>query len=151
MDVRITIETTFDNGEKRTHQLDGISRPYRVTCPDGIGLRLEDGKRVVEQIQRAILCDQVEEIIRESRVCPDCASVRAIHDYRTRDLDTLFGRVRVKAARAAYAVLVMPRQRRCPADLFLRWPISFQTGLPRSCSGSMRNSGPGIPFAKPRG
>ncbi|MBP9048942.1 MAG: ISKra4 family transposase, partial [Tabrizicola sp.] len=106
MDVRITIETTFDNGEKRTHQLDGISRPYRVTCPDGIGLRLEDGKRVVEQIQRAILCDQVEEIIRESRVCPDCASVRAIHDYRTRDLDTLFGRVRVKAARL----------RRCSCD-----------------------------------
>jgi len=99
MDFRITVETTFDNGEKRTHQLDGISRPYRVTCPDGIGLRLEDGKRIVEQIQRVILCDQVDEIIRESRVCPDCASVRAIHDCRTRDLDTLFGRVRVKAAR----------------------------------------------------
>ena len=99
MDVRITIETTFDNGETRTHQLEGISRPYRVTCPDGIGLRLEDGKRIVEQIQRVILYDQVDEIIRESRVCPDCASVRAIHDYRTRVLDTLFGRVRVKAAR----------------------------------------------------
>ena len=54
MDVRITIETTFENGEKRTHQLDGISRPYRVTCPDGIGLRLEDGKRIVEQIQRVV-------------------------------------------------------------------------------------------------
>jgi hypothetical protein len=45
MDVRITVETTFDNGEKRTHQLDGISRPYRVTCPDGIGLRLEVERR----------------------------------------------------------------------------------------------------------
>ena len=107
MDVRITVETTFDNGEKRTHQLDGISRPYRVTCPEGFGLRLEDGKRVVEQIQRAILCDQVEEITRESRVCPTCASVRAIHDYRTRVLDTLFGRLRVKAARL----------RRCSCDV----------------------------------
>lgn len=106
MDVRITIETTFDNGEKRTHQLDGISRPYRVTCPDGIGLRLEDGKRIVEQIQRVVLYDQVDEIIRESRVCPTCGSVRAIHDYRTRVLDTLFGRVRVKAARL----------RRCSCD-----------------------------------
>ena len=107
MDVRTTVETTFDNGEKRTHQLDGISRPFRVTCPDGIGLHLEDGKRIVEQIQRVILYDQVDEIIRESRVCPDCASVRAIHDYRTRDLDTLFGRVRVKAARL----------RRCSCDV----------------------------------
>jgi len=99
MDVRITVDKTFDNGEKRTHQLDSISRPYRVTCPEGFGLRLGDGKRVVEQIQRAILCDQVEEITRESRVCPTCASVRAIHDYRTRVLDTLFGRLRVKTAR----------------------------------------------------
>ena len=106
MDVRIAVETTFDNGEKRTHQFEDISRPYRVTCPEGFGLRLEDGKRVVEQIQRVILCDQVEEITRESRVCPTCASVRAMHDYRTRVLDTLFGRIQVKAARL----------RRCPCD-----------------------------------
>lgn len=32
MDVRITVETTFDDGEKRTHKLDAISRPCRVTC-----------------------------------------------------------------------------------------------------------------------
>ena len=55
MDVRITVETTFDNGEKRTHQLDTISRPYRVTYPEGFGLRLEDGKKIVGQIQKAIL------------------------------------------------------------------------------------------------
>lgn len=59
MDVRIAVETTFDKGE-----------------------------RIIEQIQRAVLCDQVEEITREIRVCPDRASVRAIHDYRTHDLDT---------------------------------------------------------------
>jgi len=107
MDVRITVETTFDNGEKRTYQPDRISRPYRDTCPEGCGLRLEDGKRVVEQIQRAILCDRVEEITRESRVGPTCASIRAIHDYRARVLGTLFGRIRVKAARL----------RRCSCDV----------------------------------
>jgi hypothetical protein len=99
MDVRITVETTFENGEKRIHQLDGISRPNRVTCPEGFGLLLDDGKRIIEQIQRAVICDQVEEITRESRVCPDYASVRPIHYYRTRLLGTLFERVRVKAAR----------------------------------------------------
>ena len=70
MDVRITVETTFDNGAKRTHQLDGISRPYRITCPEGFGLRLEDGKRVVEQIQRAILSDQIEEITVSATALP---------------------------------------------------------------------------------
>ena len=99
MDVRITVETTFDNEEKRVHQLGGISRPYRVTCPEGFGLCLEDGKGIVGQIQKAILGDQIEEVIREGRVCPTCSRVRAIHDYRARVLDTLFGRVRVKAAR----------------------------------------------------
>jgi hypothetical protein len=37
--------------------------------------------------------------------------------------------------RARAAVLVGPGQRRCPADAFLRWPVSFQTGL----SPSLRN------------
>ena len=36
MDVRITVEATYDNGEKRTHQLDNISPPYRVTCPEDL-------------------------------------------------------------------------------------------------------------------
>jgi len=84
------------NGEKRTHQLDTISRTCWVSCPEGFGLRLEDGKKIDGQIQKAILNDQIEEVTRESRVCPTCASVRAIHDYRSRVLNTLFGRVRVK-------------------------------------------------------
>lgn len=61
MDVRIPVVTTFGNGEKRFHQLDSISRPSRATCPEGFGLFLEDGLRIVGQIQKAILCDQVEE------------------------------------------------------------------------------------------
>ena len=61
----------------RTHHVGCISRPYRVTCPDGIGLRLEEGNRIVEQIQRVVLYDQDDEVIRESRVCPDCVSTLA--------------------------------------------------------------------------
>ena len=90
MDVRITVETTFDNGEKRSHQLDSISRPHRVTCPEGFGLRLEEGKMIVGQLQKAIFCDQIDEITRESRVCPTCSRVRAsmtiAHGFSTRFL-----------------------------------------------------------------
>jgi hypothetical protein len=96
MHVRITVETTFDKDAKRIHQLDGISRPHRVTCPEGFGRYLADGKWVFKQVQQAILCDQVEEISRESREsgdCPACSPVRASHDYRRRVQDTLFGRV----------------------------------------------------------
>ncbi len=128
MDVRITVETTFDNGEKRTHPLDTISRPYRVTCPERFGLRLNHGKKIVGQIQKAILLDQVEEIIRESRVCPTCSRIRAIHDYRRRVLDTLFGRVRVNAARL----------RRCfcdatqPKHSLFRWLCTSLQPMPQS-------------------
>ena len=61
--MRITIETTLDSGEKRIHLGDGILRPYRVPCPEGFGLRREDGKRVIEKIQQTILCDQIAEIM----------------------------------------------------------------------------------------
>lgn len=57
MDVRITVGTTFDNGQKRIHQLDGISRPYQVTCLEGFGLRFEGGKRIIVQIYRVVLYD----------------------------------------------------------------------------------------------
>jgi hypothetical protein len=43
------VETTFENGEKRIDQLDGISRPYRVNCPEGFVLRIEDANMDVEQ------------------------------------------------------------------------------------------------------
>ena len=79
MDVRITVEPTFDDGEKRIHQLDGVSRPYRMTCLERTGLRPEDGKRVAERFRQTSLCDQVEEITRESRVCPAFSLARAIH------------------------------------------------------------------------
>jgi hypothetical protein len=50
MDVRITIETTFDNGEKRTHQLEGISRPYRVTWVLSQSFRLAEEQSSLDTI-----------------------------------------------------------------------------------------------------
>lgn len=86
MDVQISVETTFDDGTKRTHQLGRVSRPYRLTQPEAFGLLLEDAKVILRQIQKAVLSDQVEEICALSRACPDCGSGRAVHDYRARVL-----------------------------------------------------------------
>ena len=92
MDVRIIVETTFENGTTKRHRLGRLSRPFRRTQPEGFGLLLEDAKTILGQLQNAILRDQIEEISEASRICPDCDGVRAIHDYRSRVLDTLFGR-----------------------------------------------------------
>ncbi len=118
MDVRIIVETTFENGTTKKHRLGRLSRPFRHTQPEGFGLLLEDAKMILGQLQNAILLDQIEEISEASRICPDCDGVRAIHDYRSRVLDTLFGRFQVKA----------PRIRRCAcnakSDVVLGGPLS---------------------------
>lgn len=112
MDVRITVETPFDDGEKRIHQLESISRPYRVSCPEGFGLRLEDGKRFVGQIQKAILCDQIEGVTRESRVCPLVAGTAPSMTIARR----------LSHARSRHAFWPASGQSRAPSPLFLRCP-----------------------------
>jgi hypothetical protein len=81
-------------------------------------LLLEDAKTILGQLQNAILLNQIEELSESSRICPDCDGVRAVHDYRSRVLDTLFGRFQVKA----------PRIRRCTctakSDVVLCGPLS---------------------------
>lgn len=118
MEVRIIVETTFENGTTKTRRLGCLSRPFRRTQPEGFGLLLEDAKSILWQLQDAVLLDQIEEVSEASRICPDCGKVRAIHDYRSRVLDTLFGRFRVKA----------PRIRRCAcnakSELNLGGPLS---------------------------
>ena len=99
MDVRIIVETTFENGTTKRHPLGRLSRPFRRTQPQRFGLFLEDAKTILAQLQNAILLDQIEEVSEASRICPDCDEVRAIHDYRSRMLDTVFGRFQVKAPR----------------------------------------------------
>ncbi|SMD09194.1 ISKra4 family transposase [Primorskyibacter flagellatus] len=99
MDVRITVETTFENGRKRSHHLGYFSRPFRQAQPESFGLLLEDARTLLRQLQEAMLLDQIEEISEAGRSCPACNKVRAIHDYRPRVLDTLFGRFRVRVPR----------------------------------------------------
>ncbi|WP_419906533.1 ISKra4 family transposase [Hoeflea sp.] len=101
MDVRIIVETTSETGEKRTEELCSLSLTDQ--CHSELGLNLEQGKAILSQLQGSILRHQIEEISAASRTCPCCGRSRFVHDYRTRVLDTLFGRFRLK----------VPRRRKC--------------------------------------
>lgn len=118
MEVRIIVETTFENGTTKTRRFGCLSRPFRRTQPEGFVLLLEDAKMILGQLQNAILLEQIEEVSEARRNSPDCGKVRAIHDDRSRVLNTLFGRFRVKA----------PRIRRCTcnakSELNLGGPLS---------------------------
>ena len=99
MEVRILIETEFENGDVRRHDFGRLSRPTGMICGEAIGLMLEDARTILKRLQAAIVVDQVEEISRTSQACPHCQTKRRIHDYRARNLDTLFGRISVRAPR----------------------------------------------------
>ena len=60
MDVRIIVETTFENGTKRSHRLDSISRPARQVGPENFGLMMKDSQSLLCGIQEAVLRDQIE-------------------------------------------------------------------------------------------
>lgn len=99
MDVRIFVETVFEVGEVMTHDVGQICRPLEDAGPANLGLHLAETKRLLKQLQETVLRDQIEELLRAKRNCSDCGKRRAIHDDRGRSLDTLYGRIRVKALR----------------------------------------------------
>ncbi|MFN3210009.1 MAG: ISKra4 family transposase [Roseovarius sp.] len=99
MKLRITVETVFENGRTVKHRLGTWRRSAEQLHPEGIGLLMEDGHTMLSQIQKVAIEAQMEEISVTCRACPCCGKVRPIHDYRTRSLETLFGRLKVKAPR----------------------------------------------------
>ena len=50
----------------------------RMEDAAGLGLTLEDGKRIMALLQKRVLADQLREHCRSSRLCSVCARTRAI-------------------------------------------------------------------------
>lgn len=117
MDVQISMETTFDDGTRRTHRLGDLSRPYRLTNSEALGLLLSDAKAIISQIQRAILTDQLEEVVAVNRTCSACGSTKPIHDYRTRVFDTAFGRFRHQVPRLKQCKCGVAAGSKCRGEL----------------------------------
>ena len=76
-----------------------LDRPARLESLDDLGLRLADGKALLASIQNMIVAKQSERDIQARSVCPRCGARRRIKDYRTRQVDTVFGRVPLRRAR----------------------------------------------------
>jgi hypothetical protein len=114
MKVRITVETTFEDGNIKRRD---ISRLFRARDklepeslglrldeaePESLGLRLDEAKNLLTLLQEAVVQDQIDEALKANRTCSDCGNLRTIyniHDDRSRILDTLDGRFRVNSPR----------------------------------------------------
>lgn len=63
MDVRIIVETVFENGEARTREVGHISRSLDPAGPESLGLRLEEAKCLVKRLPEVVLRDQIDEAL----------------------------------------------------------------------------------------
>lgn len=76
-----------------------IARDVNRADRDDFGLKLSEGKAILEQIQARIAQHQVDQMAMRNRLCAGCRSERPIHDYRSRQIQTLFGKVTIRAPR----------------------------------------------------
>ena len=99
MDVRIVVETTFEDGKTQRRNIGRLCRAPDNRESESLGLRLDEAKNFLGRLQEAILQSQIDEALAASRICDRCGKRCGIHDDRGRTLDTLYGQFRVKAPR----------------------------------------------------
>ena len=104
--VTRTVRLEASDAEGRiveTSELVSISRDLKKPTGADFGLKLSEGKAVLERLQTRMTQRQVDNAAAMSRCCMGCRSRRPIHDYQTRTTQTLFGKTVVR----------LPRFRRC--------------------------------------
>ncbi len=99
MKIVVRVELTTDWGEVTHHEVVRIERPGHLLRPENVGLSLEDGKQVLQQLQQSVLVSQTHEFCALNRVCRRCRCVTPIKDYQQRKVDTVFGGVTLRCPR----------------------------------------------------
>lgn len=98
MEWTISIEGTNEFGDicRREIRIDKSDERLR----DGdLGLSIDDGKKIMVALQRAVVNEEAEAYTLFRRVCPDCHNFRLVKDYTTRRIRTVFGTVEVRNPR----------------------------------------------------
>jgi hypothetical protein len=99
MKWQILLELTGANGNMQTREIVAGDRPTGVISPESIGLSLAEGKSILAAVQTQMVQAQTDSYWDHRRKCAHCGSRRAIKDWRTRQLTTLFGVVKIEAPR----------------------------------------------------
>jgi len=64
-----------------------------------VGLKLSDTKPILTQLQNIVAKVQLDRYCQSVRCCPSCRLPRRVKDYRERRLDSVLGRIVVRAPR----------------------------------------------------
>lgn len=101
----VLVETKQADGTTERIEVAALERDVSSPPPNDLGLRLAEAKDLLLRLQSFFAQDQVRQMSAVDQTCR-CGSRRRLHDYRTRQVDTLFGRV----------ILRQPRWRSCGCD-----------------------------------
>ena len=94
----ITIEGKNEFGDTCRKEV-RIDKTWERLFDGDLGLSIEDGKKIMEALQNAVVNHEAETYSLYRRVCPDCHTFRAVKDYTTRRIRTVFGTVKVRNPR----------------------------------------------------
>ena len=95
----IRLVETGPMGRRRSVDVMEIDRPGNLSEIGDLGLSLAEGKRLLERVQREVVAAQAREHAGFRPHCEVCGARCRAKDYRTRRIDTAFGRVAVRLPR----------------------------------------------------
>src|SRR5271154_1903469 len=101
MKWEIIVRELGDGPPRAEQKVIEIARPNRLSHLADVGMSLEEGKHILARIQSVIAAAQADRESVARRICTDCGASRRLKDYRTRRIDTVFGRVSLRIARTS--------------------------------------------------
>jgi hypothetical protein len=97
MHFRIQVVAISDDGMEEIQEVAEIRRTEATL--ETLGLRLEESKQLLQQLQRFIIEHQVAAYLDEQRACPECGKKRQLKQSELAPFRTLFGLVEVSNPR----------------------------------------------------
>src|SRR5271165_3253950 len=98
LEFNIIVNWHREDGSIATTQLGTLDRGACRSAEE-VGLELADAKRILGRLQEIVVSEQLQRYCEGVRPCPRCHRRRHLKDYRRRRLDTVFGRLSVRAPR----------------------------------------------------
>ncbi|RWE83368.1 MAG: hypothetical protein EOS63_05095 [Mesorhizobium sp.] len=94
----ITIESRNEFGDTCRKEV-RIDKSCESLFDGDIGLSIGDSKKIMAALQNAVVTHEAETYALLRRVCLDCHTFRAVKDYTTRRIRTIFDTVEVRNPR----------------------------------------------------
>ena len=115
--MKVTIQVKIESDAGAAPVVQEVAQVERAALgPATLGLTLTEAKTLLQEVQRALVAQQVADHLGEHRACPDCGAPRARKDQKTLVVRSLFGTLRLPSPRR-YACPCRPRARRSTSPL----------------------------------